>query len=106
EPVAGPRAGVRQRASHGAATVLLPPLAMLQRPGRWLRAVTCYRADTSGGPNFGYDLCVQRMSAEEKAGLDLSRWSVAGIGSEPVSARTIDRFAEAFAPYGFRREVF
>jgi acyl-CoA synthetase (AMP-forming)/AMP-acid ligase II len=99
-------AGVLQAVYHGAAAVLMSPLAMLQRPGRWLRAVTRYRADTSGGPNFGYDLCVQRMPAEEKAGLDLSRWSVAGIGSEPVSARTIDRFCEAFAPCGFRREAF
>jgi acyl-CoA synthetase (AMP-forming)/AMP-acid ligase II len=99
-------AGVLQAVYHGAAAVLMSPLAMLQRPARWLRAVTRYWADTSGGPNFGYDWCVHRIEDEEKERLDLSRWSVAGIGSEPVSAGTLDRFCEAFGPHGFRREAF
>jgi acyl-CoA synthetase (AMP-forming)/AMP-acid ligase II len=99
-------AGVMQAVYHGVAAVLMSPLGMLQRPLRWLQAVSRYRADTSGGPNFGYDLCVQRVTPEQKAGLDLSKWSVAGIGSEPVSAGTIERFTKAFAPCGFRPEAF
>jgi acyl-CoA synthetase (AMP-forming)/AMP-acid ligase II len=98
--------GVLQAVFHGAPAVLMPPLAMVQRPFRWLQAVARYRADTSGGPNFAYDLCVQRVTAEEKAALDLSHWSVAGIGSEPVSAATLRRFSAAFAPCGFRPEAF
>jgi acyl-CoA synthetase (AMP-forming)/AMP-acid ligase II len=98
--------GVLQGIYHGVPVVLLSPLGMLQQPFRWLQAVARYRADTSGGPNFAYDLCVQRVTPEQKAALDLSNWSVAGIGSEPVSARTMERFAEAFASCGFRPEAF
>jgi acyl-CoA synthetase (AMP-forming)/AMP-acid ligase II len=99
-------AGVLQGVFHGGMVVIMSPLAMVQRPVRWLQAITRYRADTSGGPNFAYDLCVERVTAEEKASLDLSRWSIAGIGAEPISARTIARFTEAFACCGFRPEAF
>jgi acyl-CoA synthetase (AMP-forming)/AMP-acid ligase II len=84
----------------------LPPVVLLQHPLRWLQAITKYQAHTSGGPNFAYDLCVRRITAEQKATLDLSHWEVAAIGAEPVSAATIDRFSEAFACCGFRREAF
>jgi acyl-CoA synthetase (AMP-forming)/AMP-acid ligase II len=99
-------AGVLQAIYHGAACVLLSPLHMLQRPSRWLHAVSRYRADTSGGPSFGYDLCVERVSDAEKAALDLGNWSVAGVGAEPVHARTLERFADAFACCGFRPKTF
>ncbi len=86
--------------------VLMSPLAMVQRPFRWLQAVSRYPTVTSGGPNFAYDLCVQRITAEQKATLDLSHWKVAGIGSEPISAGTMARFAAAFAQCGFVPEAF
>jgi acyl-CoA synthetase (AMP-forming)/AMP-acid ligase II len=98
--------GVLPAVYHGAPAVLMSPLSMLQKPFRWLQAISRYRADTSGGPNFAYDLCGQRVTPEQKATLDLSTWSVAAIGSEPVSAHTIERFTEAFAPCGFRPEAF
>ena len=63
-------------------------------------------ATTSGGPNFAYDLCVQKITPEQRKTLDLSRWKVAFNGAEPVRAETLDRFAETFAPCGFRREAF
>jgi natural product biosynthesis luciferase-like monooxygenase protein len=90
----------------GAPCVLMPPLAFLQSPARWLRAVSRYRATTSGGPSFAYELCAQRVSAEARRDLDLSSWRVAFNGSEPVRVDTLDRFADAFAPCGFRREAF
>src|SRR5262249_17999428 len=99
-------AGALQAVFHGAPCVLMSPLSMLQRPIRWLRAVSRYRADPSGGPHFAYELCVQRTRPEERAGLDLSNWSVAGVGAEPINARTLERFADAFGPYGFRPEAF
>jgi acyl-CoA synthetase (AMP-forming)/AMP-acid ligase II len=98
--------GVLQTVYLGAALVLMSPLAFLQNPFNWLKAVSRYRADTSGGPNFAYDVCVQRSTPEERAALDLSNWSVAAIGSEPVSPRTMDQFATAFAPAGFKPEAF
>ncbi|MES1240588.1 MAG: amino acid adenylation domain-containing protein, partial [Acidobacteriota bacterium] len=90
----------------GARCVLMSPVAFLQRPARWLEAVSRFRGTTSGGPNFAWELCARRMSEEEKSGLDLSSWEVAFTGAEPVRAETLDRFVEAFGPYGFRREAF
>ncbi|HYG61640.1 MAG TPA: amino acid adenylation domain-containing protein, partial [Thermoanaerobaculia bacterium] len=87
----------------GARAVLMAPLSFLQRPALWLEAVSRYRATTSGGPNFAYDLCVRKVSEEEKAGLDLASWEVAFNGAEPVRADTLERFAAAFASCGFRR---
>lgn len=99
--------GMLQGAFHGdALIVLMPALGLLQRPVRWLQAMSRYGADTSGGPNFAYDMCSQRVTAEDKGSLDLSRWSVAAIGSEPVSHKTMERFSAAFADCGFRPEAF
>jgi amino acid adenylation domain-containing protein len=86
--------------------VLLSPLTFVQRPVRWLRAISHYRAITSPSPNFGYELCVRKIRPEECQGLDLSCWTAAINGAEPVRAETLARFAEAFGPYGFRRESF
>ncbi|HET9359031.1 MAG TPA: AMP-binding protein, partial [Vicinamibacterales bacterium] len=78
----------------------------VQEPIRWLRAITKYRAHTSGAPNFAYDLCVAKTTPEEREGLDLSSWQLAFNGSEPVRAETVDRFSHAFEPFGFRRSAF
>ncbi|HEX6909033.1 MAG TPA: fatty acyl-AMP ligase, partial [Longimicrobium sp.] len=90
----------------GGTCVLMSPAAFLQRPARWLEAVSRYGAETSGGPNFAYDLCAERVSDEEKAALDLGGWRVAFCGAEPVRAATMERFAAAFADVGFRRDAF
>jgi acyl-CoA synthetase (AMP-forming)/AMP-acid ligase II/acyl carrier protein len=90
----------------GAASVLMSPLAFLQRPRLWLETIGRYRATTSGGPNFAYDLCVRKVGEAEREGLDLSSWSVAFNGAEPVHAETLERFSAAFGPCGFRREAF
>ncbi len=90
----------------GAHCVLMAPVAFLQKPLRWLAAISRYRATTSGGPDFAYELCVRRTAAEQRQALDLSSWRVAFNGAEPVRAETMERFADAFAPCGFRREAF
>jgi natural product biosynthesis luciferase-like monooxygenase protein len=97
--------GVLQPLFGGFPCTLLSPVSFLQRPARWLQAISEYRATISGGPNFAYDLCVQKISNDEKAALDLSSWSVAFNGSEPVRKRTLEAFALAFAASGFRREA-
>ncbi|MCY1022281.1 condensation domain-containing protein [Pyxidicoccus sp. MSG2] len=86
--------------------VLLSPLDFLQRPARWLEAISRYRARFSGGPNFAYDLCVRKTPPEQRATLDLSTWELAFTGAEPIRAETLERFAQAFAPSGFRPESF
>ena len=86
----------------GVPCTLMPPATVLQKPLRWLEAISRYRATTSGGPNFIYELCVARIRPEQAAGLDLSCWNVAFDGAEPVRTETLQRFAAVFAPAGFR----
>nr|VFJ52093.1 MAG: Acyl-CoA synthetase (AMP-forming)/AMP-acid ligase II [Candidatus Kentron sp. FW] len=90
----------------GTPITLMSPMAFLQKPLCWLRAISRYRATTSGGPNFAYDLCVEKTTPEQRAGLDLGSWTLAFNGAEPIRPETLERFTEAFAPYGFRREAF
>ncbi len=90
----------------GARCVLFSPISFLQSPKRWLAAISQYRATTSGGPNFAYDLCVRKIGAADRADLDLSSWDVAFNGAEPVRAETMERFAAAFAGCGFRPAAF
>jgi acyl transferase domain-containing protein/acyl-CoA synthetase (AMP-forming)/AMP-acid ligase II/SAM-dependent methyltransferase/acyl carrier protein len=84
----------------------LSPLTFAQDPLFWLQLVSSRRAYVSGGPTFAFQHCLQRLTPEKCQGLDLSCWQMAYVGAEPVSAAVLDRFAEAFAPYGFRREAF
>jgi amino acid adenylation domain-containing protein len=90
----------------GARCVLMSPTAFLQKPSRWLQAISDYRATTSGGPNFAYDLCVRKINSDERANLDLSSWITAFNGAEPIFHETMERFAATFATCGFRRESF
>jgi acyl-CoA synthetase (AMP-forming)/AMP-acid ligase II len=96
--------GVLQPVFSGFPAYLMSPAAFLQRPARWLQAISRYGVTHSGGPNFAYDLCVRRVSAEERSALDLSTWRVAYNGSEPVRARTLECFHRTFAECGFAWE--
>jgi 8-amino-7-oxononanoate synthase len=98
--------GILQPLYAGRPNVLLSPMSFLQKPYRWLSAISRFRGTTSGGPNFAYDLCVRKVTAEQRKTLDLSTWHVSFNGAEPVRAETLDAFAEMFAPCGFRREAF
>ena len=95
-----------QPAYVGSSMYLMAPVTFLQRPYRWLRAISRYQAQTNGGPNFAYDLCVDRVTTEQKATLNLSCWDLAFSGAEPVRAETIDRFSEYFSDCGFKRRAF
>jgi acyl-CoA synthetase (AMP-forming)/AMP-acid ligase II len=85
----------------GGLSVFMSPLAFLQRPSRWLKAISDWRATTAGAPNFGYDLCVRAVGEEQIRGIDLSSLKVAFCGAEPVRPRTMRAFAAKFAPHGF-----
>ncbi|MBW4636526.1 MAG: AMP-binding protein [Iphinoe sp. HA4291-MV1] len=90
----------------GIPSFLMSPTVFLQKPLRWLMAISGYKATTSGGPNFAYDLCVEKITPEQISQLDLSSWEVAFSGSEPVRAQTIERFSGTFEDCGFRRSAF
>lgn len=98
--------GILQPMYIGQSNVLLSPMSFLQKPYRWLKTISRTRATISGGPNFAYDLCVRKITPEQRDTLDLSRWHLAFNGAEPVRAETLDAFAKMFEPVGFRREAF
>ncbi|GAB4567998.1 MAG: non-ribosomal peptide synthetase [Haliangiales bacterium] len=98
--------GILQPLYAGYRATLLPPVSFVLRPRTWLQAISDARAHISGGPNFAYDLCVDRVKPDELEGLDLSCWRVAFNGAEPIRASTMERFARAFAPCGFERSAF
>ncbi len=98
--------GVLVPAFAGLTAVFISPATAVQNPITWLAAISKYRATISGGPNFAYDLCVRRITDEQRATLDLSSWALAFVGAEPVGLRTLERFAAAFAPCGFNPRAF
>ncbi len=85
---------------------LMSPADFLQKPYRWLKTISDQQADCSGAPNFAYELCIRRITPEQKATLDLRSWKVAQNAAEPVNAHTLERFYQAFRDCGFRREAF
>lgn len=93
---------------RGCDLMLMPATAVLQNPLRWLRTIDRQRVTHSGGPNFAFEACIQKLnqSAATEPTLDLSSWVSAFCGAEPLQARTVERFNEAFAPHGLRSTAF
>ena len=89
----------------GTPLVVMSPLAFLTRPERWLQAFHKHRGTITAAPNFAYELCVRKIADKDIKGVDLSSWRAALNGAEPVNPETLERFAERFASYGFRREA-
>ena len=98
--------GILQPLYGGFGCILMSPPSFLQRPYRWLQAISRYKGTTSGGPNFAYEHCIQKITQQQKETLDLSSWSVAFNGAEPIWQETLERFAKAFGECGFRPEAF
>lgn len=98
--------GILQPLYAGFPVYLFSPLSFLRRPLRWLQAITRYRATTSGGPNFAYELCIRKITPEQRRDLDLSSWALAFNGAEPIQPSTLGRFAEAFKDCGFQPRAF
>ena len=97
--------GMLQSLFVGGSCYLLSPGRFLQRPMAWLELVSQVRATVTGGPNFAFDLCVDRSTVEDRTQIDLSSLDILFCGSEPIRSSSLHRFAEAFAPAGFRREA-
>jgi len=98
--------GILQPIYYGKPNVLMSPMSFLQKPLRWMRAITKYKGTVSGGPNFAFDLCLRRITPEERQTLDLSTWSLAFNGAEPIRSETLAEFTRTFAPCGFHPEAF
>lgn len=93
--------GLLQPLAEGMTAIILPPAAVVQRPLRWLTAISHYRATVSGGPTFGYAACVERIDPSDIAGLDLRSWKLAYCGAEPVRPKVLAGFSAMFAKAGF-----
>lgn len=90
----------------GVRCVFMTPVSFLQKPVRWLQAISRYKGTTSGAPNFAYELCATKVTPEQVDTLDLSSWKVAFNGAEPVRAETIEKFSSVFRKSGFKKEAF
>ncbi|PSB25012.1 fatty acyl-AMP ligase [Stenomitos frigidus] len=98
--------GILQPLYGGFPVILMSPAHFLQKPLRWLQAISHYRATTSGGPDFAYDLCVRKVTAKQKEELDLSSWDLAFNGSEVIRTKTLADFARTFESCGFSQKSF
>ncbi len=98
--------GVLEPLFSGCPVTLMSPLLFIQRPFRWLDAISRYQVTVSGGPNFAYDLCVHKVTPKQKQTLDLSSWEVAFNGAEPIHQQTLTQFSEAFSHCGFEPTAF
>lgn len=90
----------------GRPVVLMSPMSFLQKPIRWLKTISHYKGTTCGGPNFAYQLCVDKVSDEELEGVDLSSWTTAFNGAEPIRAATLRQFSQRFQSNGFKNDAF
>ena len=90
----------------GIPAYLLSPLTFLRRPLRWLDAVARFAITHSGGPNFAYEACLRAVRPQPDWHADLSSWTVASCGAEPIHPETVRRFIETFGPRGFKPASF
>ena len=91
---------------RGASLVLMSPRHFVERPARWLEAISDYRASHSGAPDFAFRLAAERVNQSVLAKLDLSCLRVLFSGSEPVRQDSLQAFAQHFAPCGFKPAAF
>jgi acyl-CoA synthetase (AMP-forming)/AMP-acid ligase II len=98
--------GILQPVFAGFPVTIISPFAFLQQPYCWLQTISRIRATITGGPNFAYELCLRKVTPEQRATLDLSSWKIAFNGAEPIHPATIERFSTAFASCGFNRKAF
>ena len=84
----------------------MTPDDFVRKPVRWLRAISRYKNVVTRGPNFAFELCTKRITAQEREGLDLTSLHTASCGGEPVRPDTLDGLVDAFGACGFRREAF
>ncbi|MDQ3193991.1 MAG: fatty acyl-AMP ligase, partial [Bacteroidota bacterium] len=84
----------------------MTPQAFVQKPYRWLKSITKYKGTHNAAPNFAFELCINKITEEQKKDLDLSSWTVAMNAAEPVRAETITRFVDYFKECGFQLKHF
>ncbi|NNG41641.1 amino acid adenylation domain-containing protein [Pseudoalteromonas sp. NEC-BIFX-2020_002] len=94
--------GLLQPLFTGFPLVLASPRYFMEKPIRWLELISEYKGTISGGPDFAFRLCMERIKEKHKATLDLSSWRVAFSGAEPIRHDTLLDFADHFTMTGFK----
>ncbi|MBO1255579.1 AMP-binding protein [Alteromonas sp. 5E99-2] len=97
--------GLLQPIFVGVPVILMSPNFFLQRPIRWLETISRYRGTVSGGPDFAYRLCLERIKESQLTELDLSCWRVAFSGAEPIRHDTLELFSETLSRAGLSAEA-
>jgi len=98
-------AGVLFPVFQGCRSYLMAPVSFLQKPARWVQAISRFRGTNSGGPDFAYNLCVQHTTEAQRRELDLRSWRIAYNGAEPIRKETLESFWRTFRDRGFRRDA-
>ena len=98
--------GTLQPLYCGSTNYLMSPLDFLKKPTLWLETISKYHVSISGGPNFAYDLCTNKVTQKDMETLDLSCWRIAFSSSETIRHSTIERFCKKFSACGFQRKTF
>ncbi|RRS09701.1 amino acid adenylation domain-containing protein [Pseudoalteromonas sp. J010] len=97
--------GLLQPLFVGYPLVLTSPRYFMERPVRWLQLLSQYKGTISGGPDFSFRLCLERIKPQVMETLDLSHWRVAFSGAEPIRHDTLIDFAERFAVCGLDKQA-
>ena len=98
--------GVLQPMFAGCPATIMSPVECAQHPEQWIQLISAYQITVSGGPNFMYELAVKARDHHVMKSVDLSKWSVAFCGAEPIRRSTVERFCAAFQPLGFNASAF
>ncbi len=98
--------GILSMPCYGVTVHLMSPFAFVQKPFRWLEAISQNGSQVSAAPNFAFDHCVKSISPEQRGTLDLSCWKVVCNGAEPINPKSLDEFTKAFECCGFRKTTF
>ena len=98
--------GALQPCYNGFPCYLMAPATFLQQPYRWLETISRLKGTVTAAPNFAYELCVDKITPEQRDSLDLSHWKIAFNGAEQIRIETLDNFTEAFASCGFDKKKF
>jgi len=90
----------------GGSCVFMSPQSFLQKPIRWIKAISDYKGTITGAPNFAYEYCVQKIDMTKYSNINLQSLSVAFNGAEAVHKATLEKFIDKFKEYGFVKESF
>lgn len=91
---------------NGNELVVIPPIAVIQNPYVWLKAISDYQAYFTAGPNFAYQLCIDKIADSLLSTLDLSSVGYALTAAEPNRPSTASSFCNKFAVCGFKKEAY